>query len=79
MRSADVWKKLFISNIPEEVPNEYIERLLRVSGDLKQFTRKKDPKGILMKFGYAEFDNPEVIIFCIINMYLVCYQMCKTF
>jgi len=35
MRSADVWKKLFISNIPEEVPNEYIERLLRVSGDLK--------------------------------------------
>lgn len=55
--NSDEPKKLYVGRLPKGASDDYIERLLRLCGDLKSWKRSKDASGDPRAFGFAEFDT----------------------
>ncbi|CAD8141900.1 unnamed protein product [Paramecium pentaurelia] len=53
-------KKLFIKNLPQELTNDNVEKLLKECGQLVSWKRSKGTP-----FGYAEFENMESVLKCL--------------
>lgn len=53
-------KKLFIKNLPAELANDNVEKLLKECGQLITFKRSKGTT-----FGFAEFENLESVLKCL--------------
>ena len=58
---SDEPKKLYVGRLPKGATDDYIERLLRVCGDLKSWKRSRDASGEPRAFGFAEFDSLEAV------------------
>ena len=58
---SDEPKKLYVGRLPKSASDDYIERLLRVCGDLKSWKRSRDASGEPRAFGFAEFDSLEAV------------------
>jgi hypothetical protein len=58
---TDEPKKLYVGRLPKGATDDYIERLLRVCGDLKSWKRSRDASGDPKAFGFAEFDSLEAV------------------
>jgi RNA-binding protein 25 len=59
------WSKLFVKNIPDDVPDEFIEGLLGKCGKIDSWKRNKDEKGKQCDFGFVEFSAVEEAMRCI--------------
>lgn len=62
------WQKMFIQNIPEEMPDDLVKRILKVTfaitqvvGNLRSFLRT-ERKGKRLTFAIFEFDSGEDIL-----------------
>lgn len=52
-------KTIFVGAIPKGVEDEWIERILRATGQLKKWIRATNEEGKPCKFGFAEYEDPD--------------------
>ncbi|KAI9267867.1 hypothetical protein BY458DRAFT_437048 [Sporodiniella umbellata] len=57
--NSDKLNTLFVGAIAAGVSDEWIEKLLQVCGELKQWKRVKDPAGNPKGFGFATYQDPD--------------------
>jgi hypothetical protein len=50
-KSADSLKKVFIRNIPEDLPDEFLAKLMKCAGPVNILKRAKNERDIPMTFG----------------------------
>lgn len=58
--SGEQWKKLWVGNIPEELPDEDITKLLSFCGEITNWKRTSGAT-----FGFVEFSQVETVLKCI--------------
>ena len=67
-KEKDGLKKLFVKNIPRELPDNFMEALFRECGPIYSFRRTKDEKDVPLPFGYIDFETTEALLKCIRTM-----------
>ena len=55
----EIMRTIFISNIPDSVSNEGMERIVQCVGSLRRWTRATDASGKVQRFGFAEYEDAE--------------------
>jgi len=64
-RTDSTLKKVFVKNIPEDVPDSFMESLLRECGNIVAWKRTRNEKDIPVSFGYCEFETVEGVLRCL--------------
>ena len=65
---TEVYKKLYIGKIPNDMKDNLIERLLKWCGSIESWKRAIDTNGNPKAFGYCEFEDIESAIVCFKTM-----------
>ncbi|EGR28480.1 rbm25 protein, putative, partial [Ichthyophthirius multifiliis] len=59
------WRKLFVNNIHQDIPDDFVKTLLEECGPIEKWKRNKDEKGNYLKFGYIEYKYVEGVLKCV--------------
>eukprot|EP01016_Furgasonia_blochmanni_P044264 TRINITY_DN6135_c0_g1_i6.p1 TRINITY_DN6135_c0_g1~~TRINITY_DN6135_c0_g1_i6.p1 ORF type:complete len:534 (+),score=111.72 TRINITY_DN6135_c0_g1_i6:87-1688(+) len=62
MKPPEVTKKVFVKNIPSDVPDTFMEDLLRECGHVISWKRTKNEQDKPVPFGYCEFETMEGVL-----------------